>query len=115
MLTKVIKWAAIAALIAVTFSQSLPDVPLPLRLAVTGAAIIVVIQAATMRRYVWMTLFFMIAWLFNPVFPVRLSHYMLGWATTFGAVLFFLSLELLKPKPTLAIASLADRMTGSSR
>ena len=114
MLTKVIKWGGIAALIGVALSRSLPDATLPLQLVVTAAAIIVLIQAATMHRYVWMTLFFMVAYLFNPVFPVRLSNYMSGWATTFGALLFFLSLELLKPKPTLAIASIADRMTGSS-
>jgi hypothetical protein len=104
MLTKVIKWGAIAALIGVALSRSLPDVGLLLQFVVTAAAVIVLTQAATMRQYVWMTLFLMVACLFNPVFPVRLSNYMSGWATTFAVLLFFFSLELLKPKARLAIA-----------
>jgi hypothetical protein len=113
MLLKVIKWGAIAALIGIALARSLPDVGLPLQFVVTGAAVIVLTQAATMRRYVWMTLFLMVACLFNPVFPVPFSKYMSSLATTFAALLFFFSLELLKPKPRLALASIPDRMTGS--
>jgi hypothetical protein len=114
MLTKVTKWSALAALIGVALSRSLPGVTVPFQLAVTAAAIVVLIQSVTMRRYVGMSLFFMVACLFNPVFPVRLSGYMSGWATTFAVLLFFFSLELLKPRPTLAIVSSTDRMSGSS-
>jgi hypothetical protein len=113
MLTKVIKWGAIAALIGVAQSRSLPDIRLVLQLAVTAAAVAVLTQAAAMRRYVWMTLFLMVVCLFNPVFPVRLSSYLSGLATMFAVLLFFFSLELLKPKPRFATASSNDRMLGS--
>ena len=113
MLTKVIKLGAIAALIGIGLARSLPDVQLALQFVVTGAALIVLTQAAIMRRYVWMTLFLVVACLFNPVFPVRLSNYISGFAIMFAGLMFFFSLELMKPKPGLAIASIANRMTGS--
>jgi cytochrome bd-type quinol oxidase subunit 1 len=113
MLTKVIKWSAIAALIGGTLSRSLPGLGLVLQFAVSAAAVIVVIQAANMRQYVWMTLFLAVACLFNPVFPISFSHYTTGVVTTFAVLLFFFSLELLKPKPRLSIASKTDRMPGS--
>jgi hypothetical protein len=113
MLTKVIKWGAIAALIGIALSRCLPDVGLPLQFVVT-AAVIVFTLSATMQRYVWMTLFLIVACLFNPVFPVPFSNYISSLATTFAVILFFLSLELLKPKPRLSIASITDRMPGSN-
>jgi len=112
MLTKIVKWGAIAALIGTAFAQSLPDIGLVLRFAVVAAAAVVLTQAATMRRYVWMTLFLAVACLFNPVFPIPFSTYMSGIASAFAVLLFFFSLELLQPKPTLSIASITDRMPG---
>jgi hypothetical protein len=63
-----------------------------------------------MRRYVWMTLFLAVACLFNPVFPLAFSNYMFGMMSTLAVLLFFFSLELLKPR--LSIASITDRMPG---
>jgi len=112
MLTKVMKWSAIAALLGGILPQSLPDVGSVLHVVISTAAVIVLGQAASMRRYVWMTLFFLIACLFNPVFPLPFSgNYVTGIVTTYAAVLFFLSLELLTPKPTLSTASIADRIS----
>jgi hypothetical protein len=113
MLTKVIKWTAILALIGGTLSRSLPAIELVLQFAIVAAAVIVLTQAATMRRYVWMSLFFLVACLFNPVFPVPFSNYVSGLATTFAALLFFISLQFLQPKPRMSIASITDRMPGS--
>ncbi len=113
MLTKVIKWSAIAALIGGSLSRSLPDLGLVLRFVVVGAAVVVLTQAATMRRHVWMTLFLVVACLFNPVFLVPFSNYIFGLLSTFTILLFFFSLELLQPRPRLSIASITDRMPGS--
>jgi len=113
MLTKTIKWTAIAALIGGILARSLPDLALILQFVVVVAAAIVFTQAANMRRYVWMTLFLVVACAFNPVLPVPFSNYILGIASTLAAVLFFLSLELLQPKPRMSIASITDRMPGS--
>ena len=113
MLTKVIKGSAIAALIGGSLLRSAPDYALPLQFAVVAAAVVVLTQAATMRRYVWMALFLVVACLFNPVVPVPFSSYISAVVSTFAVLLFFFSLELLKPRPRLSIASITDRMPGS--
>lgn len=69
MLTKTIQWSAVAALIGVALSRSLPGAGLALPFAVV--------------------------------------------ATPFAALLFFFSLELVKPVPTLAKVRILDRSFGS--
>lgn len=113
MLTKAIKCLAIAALIGGIFSRSAPDFGLLLRFVVVAAAVVVLTQAATMRRYVWMVLFLVTAGLFNPFFPVPFSNYVFGVASTSATLLFFFSLERLQPKPRLSIASITGRVPGS--
>ena len=113
MLTKVIKWSAIAAVILATLSRSMPGFQLVLQFAVTAAAVVVVIQSARMRRPVWMSLFLIVTCLFNPVFPVPFSAHISAIVTTFAALLFFFSVELLQTKPRLSMASITDRMPGS--
>lgn len=113
MLTKSIKWAAIAALIGGGVSRSLPTVTLLLQFVVAGSAAVVLTQAATMRRYWWMALFLLVAGLFNPVFPLSFSSIIFNAVTTLAVLLFFFSLELLQPKPRLSVASITDRLPGS--
>jgi hypothetical protein len=113
MFTKVIKWSAIAALIGGALSRSLPGLGLVFQFAIAAAALIVLTQAAAMHRYVWMTLFLVVACLFNPVFPVAFSSYIFAMVSALAVLLFFFSLELLQPKPRLSIASITDRMPGS--
>ena len=113
MLTKIIKWSAIAALIGGAFLRSLSFYGLVSQFVVVAAASVVLTQAATMRRYVWMTLFLVVAGLFNPVFPIPFSHYISDLVSTFAIFLFFFSLKFLQPKPRLSIVSITDRMPGS--
>jgi hypothetical protein len=113
MLTKIIKWSAIAALIGGAFLRSVSSYGLLSQFVVVAAAVVVLTQAATMRRYVWMTLFLVVACLFNPIFPVPFSNYISGIVSIFAVLLFFFSLRLLQPKPRLSIASITDRMPGS--
>ena len=114
MLTRVIKWSAIAALIGAALSRSLPDIRLTLQLAVVGAAVIVLTQAASMHRYIWMTLFLLVACLCNPVFPIPFSNYISGVVTMLAGLVFFFSLELLQPERRLSTASITDRERGSA-
>ena len=113
MLTKVIKWSAIAALIGGILSRSLSDWGLILQFVVAAAAGVVLTQAATMRRYVWMALFILVACLFNPVVPVPFSNSIFGIVSALAVLLFFFSLQLLQPKARLSVASITDRMPGS--
>jgi len=113
MLTKAIKWTAIAALIGGAFARSSPNLGLGLQFVVVAAAGVSLTQAAIMRRFTWMTLFVTVACLFNPVFPITFSSYTFAMASSFALLLFFFSLELLQPRPKLSIASITDRMPGS--
>jgi len=110
MVTKIIKWSAIAALIEGAFVRSLPSYGLLTQLVVVAAAAVVLTQAATMRRYIWMTLFLVVACVLNPVFPLAFSNYMFGMVSTLAVLLFFFSLDLLKPR--LSIALITDHMPG---
>ena len=113
MLTKVVKWTAIASLTAGLLGRSFPDLLLALQFVVTAAALVVLVQAATMRRFVWMTLFLLVACLFNPVVPLLSTSYVSGLAGGLSLLLFLFSLEILKPRPRMTIASITDRMPGS--
>jgi hypothetical protein len=113
MLTKVIKCSAIAALIGGILARSSPDLGLVLRFVAAAAAVVVLVQALTMGRYVWMGLFLIVAGLFNPFFPVPFSNYVFGVASTSAVLLFFYSLERLQPTPRPSIASITGRMPGS--
>lgn len=113
MLTKIVKWSAIAALIGGGFLQSFSSYALLSQFVVVTAAAVVLTQAARMRRYVWMALFGIVVCLFNPVVPVPFSRYIFGIVTGLAILLFFFSLELLQPKRRLSMASITDRMPGS--
>ncbi|MFZ0479236.1 MAG: DUF6804 family protein [Terriglobales bacterium] len=113
MLTKIIKWSAIVALIGGGVEYSVFSYRLLSQFVVVAAAAVVLTQAARMRQYVWMTLFLLVVCLFNPVVPVPFSSYIFGVVSIFAVLLFFFSLELLQPKRKLSIASISNRRPGS--
>ena len=113
MLTRIIKWSAIAALMGGGFLGLASSYALLTQFVVVTAAAVVLTQAAKMRRYVWMILFLLVVFLFNPVVPVPFSNYIFGIVSVSAVLLFFFSLELLRPKRRLSIASITDRMPGS--
>jgi hypothetical protein len=113
MLTRIMKITAISALIAGLFATRLSGYATVLQFVVSAAAVVVLVQAAGMRRYLWMSLFIVAACLFNPVLPVHFSAQILSVVSTLTLLLFFFSLELLQPKARLSIASITDRMPGS--
>jgi hypothetical protein len=108
MLTKTIKWVAIATLIGGAQLRSTQEFFL-LQLLIVAASVVVLPQAANMRRYVWGTLFLVIACLFNPVFRVPFSNYGFGISSALAALLFFFSLEL-RPRVRQPISSSTGRV-----
>jgi hypothetical protein len=113
MFSKTVEWTAIAALIAGAILHSSTGLALVMQFIAVTASIVVLTHTATMGRYIWMTLFLVVAFMFNPVFPIPFSNYIFWTASIFAVSVFFLSLELLKPEPKLSIASITDRMPGS--
>jgi hypothetical protein len=111
MITKIIKWSAIGALIVGEFFRPVAFYGIT-RLVVLAAAVIVLTQAANMRRYVWMGLFFVVALMINPIFPIPYSTYFSIAITTSAVLLFFFSVNLLQPAPRLSIPSITGGMPG---
>ncbi len=68
MVINIVKYVAIAVLFGGVFTRSQTGLALILQFAVVAAAAVVLTQAATLHRYVWMTLFVLLACLFNPLF-----------------------------------------------
>ena len=113
MFTKSIKWVAIAALTAGVLLHSVSYYASLLQFVAVAAAVVVLAQAAIMRRYVWMTLFIAAACLLNPIFPVPFSPYVSVAVSAFVAFLFFFSLNSLQSTPRLSIASITGGMPRS--
>jgi hypothetical protein len=113
MITKILKWAAIAVLIGGLFWRPLGAYGTLLQFVVSAAAIVVLVQAAGAHRYVWMSLFLLAACLFNPVVPLELSHQIFMGASILTVLLFFFSIELLQPKARRSVASITGRRPGS--
>ena len=113
MFTKIIKWVAIAALVAGASLRSFWNYGALLQFLIVAVAVVVLTQAAIMGRYVWMTLFLVVACLLNPIFPIPFSNYTSRIVSAFAVLLFFFSMNLLQPKPRLSIASITGAMPGS--
>jgi len=109
MLTEIMKWVSVVALIVAVFSQySLPDSRMPVQLIVCVAAVLVFVQAIRENKRFWAAGFFGIALLFNPVVPVALSRGAFLWLDALCLMMFLFSLALLRTSPRLSVASIID-------
>ena len=118
MLTKIMKWITMAALVtaAVLWRSAANSQPSQFLLGfvVFFGAGVVVMQALRAKQYVWAGGFTAIALLFNPLVPV------LPFGGEWGRMLvlvsivpFVVSLAALRTQPLLSIPSITDRNPGS--
>jgi len=117
-LTKIMKWAAMVALIAAALLwRSTANSELPqflLGFVVCFGAIVVVVQAVKASKHVWAGGFTAIALLFNPLVPVLPFDGEWGrWLVLLTIVAFAVSLAALRTQPLMSIASITDRNPGS--
>ena len=115
MLTTIMKWGAIAALLilAALNSRSLADYRTVLAaLLVFAGAIVVLVQSTSRGKYLWATAFLAVGVLFNPVLPIMLPRNTFVMLELVSLVLFAVSLAALKTIPRLSIASITDRTPG---
>ena len=115
MLTRIMKWFSIAALLlAAMFWRSAADYQVLLDFAVCTGAIVIVMQAVRAKEYRWAAGFVAIALLFNPIVPAfRLSGELSLLLVLVSIAPFAISLAALKTRPLLSIASITDRNPGS--
>jgi hypothetical protein len=113
--TQVMKWVSIAALLlAVVFWNSGANFQLELKLVVSVAAAVVLIQAFQAKKYRWAAGFLAIALLFNPVVPVfRLAGGFSLSLVVLSMAAFAVSLVALRPHRLLSVPSITDRNPGS--
>lgn len=108
MLTITMKWAAIAALIIGIFWQMSLDHLSYLNFVVTAGAVLAVIQAANLRKYLWIIAFTAIGCLFNPVFPFGFAFKIMIGLQVLSAAVFAGSLQFLHTRPIMTIASITE-------
>jgi hypothetical protein len=102
MLTKIMKWSSIAALLvlAAVNWRSSPDYRTVLAaLVVCGGAIVVLVQSASEGKYIWAAAFLAVSVLFNPALPISLPRNTFVMLDLVCLVLFAVSLAALKMTP----------------
>lgn len=108
MLTTIMKYAAILALLT-GIMWHLPDNPRGyLDFVITGAAVFVVVQAFNARRYLWTAAFLAIACAFNPVYQFGFPFAALIALQVMSATLFAVSLQMVRTSPRMTIDSITD-------
>ena len=118
MLTKIMKWITMSALLtAAVLWSSAVNSQLPqflLGFVVCFGAGIVVMQATQAKKYVWAGGFAAIALLFNPLVPVLPFNGEWGrWLVLFSIMPFAVSLAVLKTPRLMSIESITGLNPGS--
>jgi hypothetical protein len=113
MFTKITKVLAALALLLGLFTHSASDHRKLIFLLVWAAALVVLGQAFHRSNYLWAAIFLALACLFNPVRPVTLPASMGLLCEMAAAILFMISLAVLRSKPRLSIASITGSEAGS--
>jgi len=108
MLTTIMKYVAIAALLTVIFWH-LPSNPRSyFDFVIAAAAVFVLVQAVQLRKYAWTAAFLLVGCVFNPIQPVAFSFGMLVALQIGAAAVFAVSLVALRTSPRMTIASVID-------
>src|SRR4051794_15056227 len=108
MLTTTMKYVAISALLAGILWQTAPDLRRYLDLVVAAGAVFVLVQAANLHKYWWAAVFVAVVCLFNSIRPITFSFGTLMALQIMTAAVFAVSLQMLKTRPRLTIASITE-------
>jgi hypothetical protein len=103
MVTRLMKWLSIVALLLGLLMRSSASYRIVLEFVVCVAALAVLTQAFRAGKYLWGAGFVSVAVLFNPVAPFTLSRGMFLWLDLACVATFALSLAVVKTKPLLSI------------
>ncbi len=115
MLTSIVKFVSIAALLLTTMLWTYaPSFDIALRFVVGFSALVVATQAIRARKRYWAVAFYVIAFLFNPFAAVITLTGTASMLVILATVVpFAISLSALKPQRLLSIPSITDRTPGS--
>jgi hypothetical protein len=113
MFTNLTKALAALALVLGLFSHSAADHRRLIFLVVWMAALVVLAQAFHRSNYFWAGVFLAMACVFNPLVPITLPASVELLSQMAAAILFMISLAVLRSKPRLSIASITATGAGS--
>ena len=113
MITKLMKWFPIAALVLGLFWGSSAGFPIGAEMVVFVAALVVTAQAFRTGKHFWWVAFVALAVVFNPSAPLTLSHQIFLGLDCVSITVFLASLLFLKWQPILSMPSITDRTPGS--
>jgi hypothetical protein len=107
MLTKIVKWTSLFALMGALFFWSpAGSYAVLLQFVICGSASLVALEAARSGKHLWTSAFAGLAVLFNPLVVFTFSHSVFPWVSALGCSMFLASLIFLKTVPKLAIQSI---------
>jgi len=108
MLTTIMKYLAIAMLLAGSFWRQSPNLRSYLDFVIAAGAAIVLVQAIDLHKYWWTAAFVVIVGVFNPIWPMTFSFGAMILLQIVTAAVFAASLQLLKTSPRLTIVSITE-------
>jgi hypothetical protein len=108
MLTKIMKWTAIVALLLAVLRLPILDYRIMLGIVVCVSGLLIALQSIHDGRFYWAAGFFVLVILFNPVVPLRLSRMAFIWLDLVCLAVFLASLATLKQKPISSLPSITD-------
>jgi uncharacterized protein DUF6804 len=107
MLTKIMKWASLFALIgAICFWTPVSNYAVLLQFVICGSAVLVAIEAARSDKHFWACAFGGVALLFNPLLTFTFFYSVFPWVSILCSTMFIASLVFLKTVPRPSILSI---------
>jgi len=113
MLTRIMMWVSIAALLLVALRLPIGSHQLVFEVVVCMSGLLAATQAVRAGKYLWATGFIAIAVLFSPVVPLAAARRAFFWLDLVCLMTFLISLAALKTQPALSIPSTTNRTPGS--
>jgi len=105
-LTKIIKWTSLSALLGATlFWSPSGNYGVLLRFVVCGSAGLLALEAAKWGKHLWTAAFAALAVLFSPLVAVTFSHAVFPWVAALCCSMFLAALFYLKAAPRLSVVS----------
>ena len=106
MLTTIMKWASLLALIGALFFWRAGGYAIMLQFVICLSAILVALQAARSGKQLWAMAFAGLAVLFNPVVIIPVPQSVFLWINVLCFSMFLASVKFLRTPPRLSIPSI---------
>lgn len=111
---KIVKWLAAATLLLAGLVAPNSGFQWVVEIVVCIAALFVFWQALMDKRWIWAAVFLAVSITYNPVAPFHFSKSVFLWLDLLSLMTFLVSLEALKQRAKLTLASVTNQRTRSA-